>query len=61
MSQRQKQVTMYKLTYVTPGGNEKWLYWRGKDERHAANSWLRIAAKGTKVIDMEPYTIKWKY
>lgn len=59
MSQTARQTTMYELTYLTPNGSQKWVLWRGKDGRHAANSWLKIAAKGSKVIDFKPKVIKW--
>ena len=59
MNQRARSATLYELTYVTPNGAEKKLLWRGKSGRHAANSWLKIAAKGTRVIEFKEQVIKW--
>ena len=55
-----RSTTVYNITYETPRGAVKWVFWRGKDEGNASRSWLDMAAPGTRIISIHPHKISWK-
>ncbi len=55
-----KTAHMWKIEYLTPGGNQKHVLWRGKTASSAVNSWQCIGRQQWKIVLVTPHKFTYK-